>query len=587
MPSLPSDHAGILKRGQELIEICRVSQGRRAAYYRALAMIADTGRQDGGKALINMMYRHLDRVASHLFSPTELQFTVDFDEDYPQDILSRGQRAGRLLTRRWQRSSTDMVFGLGVFESLKYGAVFLKQWPSMESPTRIKHNRGLVMPWQFGVFREDNNDIHQHPALCETFMLTMPEVWNRIWHLPNADQLFKRIGSHATEGAADDDMNSFFHNVMSTSQINTGLQAASRPVSGGIVQVTSQPNQMTFGPQVAAKLVKMHELWVWDEDDYTTIQIIEPDILVAPLLRKANLLISAPNVPEVTHGPQPEADHSQLHPYTLIQPNMVHGFLWGRSELADLIEPQDTLTGFADDQKRLIGLQIDKILAFQGDDGITDEAYGAMRLAGYVKSSPGSTVSDLTPPFPAQLPEIIQQQIKIIEMLGSMEGIMAGRGDPGVRAGSMQQNLMKTASPGLRDRSLLVERQCAEAADLWLSVMEAKDPARYWSDGRTAESRENTAFFLSELPEDRFVSVDSHSSSPIFADDHQQLVAFGIKAGILGPEDALEMLPFPNKDLALTRLKQREEAKQKMLAELMKKDPEALEKIMGGHKPRK
>jgi hypothetical protein len=151
----------------------------------------------------------------------------------------------------------------------------------------------------------------------------------------------------------------------------------------------------------------------------------------------------------------------------------------------------------------------------------------------------------------------------------------------------MQQNLMKTASPGLRDRSLLVERQCAEAADLWLSVMEAKDPARYWSDGRTAESRENTAFFLSELPEDRFVSVDSHSSSPIFADDHQQLVAFGIKAGILGPEDALEMLPFPNKDLALTRLKQREEAKQKMLAELMKKDPEALEKIMGGHKPRK
>ena len=244
MSALPSDSKGLLKKGLELIDQCRSSVGQRAAAYRQLALMADSGRADGTRARINMLYRQLDRVASHLFSPTELQFSVDFDEDYPEEMMKRGQRVGRLLTRKWQRSGTDMVFGLGVFEALKYGAVILKQWPSMEKGMAPKHNRGLVMPWQFGLYREDTNDIAQHPALCETFMLSMPEVWRRIWFLPDAGDLFKRIAANAKQGSSDDEMNSFFHQVLSSNQINTsGVQSASRPIPGGIVQLgtTSTP----------------------------------------------------------------------------------------------------------------------------------------------------------------------------------------------------------------------------------------------------------------------------------------------------------------------------------------------------------
>ena len=582
MPGLPSDRAGLLKKGLELVETCRISIGRRAALYRQYQMASDTGRQDGSRAQINMLYRHLDRIASHLFSPTELRFNIDFDEDYPEETMKRGQRAARLLTRKWTRNNTDMAFSLGVFEALKYGAVVLKQWPSVNGPHSIKHNRGLVMPWQFGLYREDTNDISSHPALCETFMLSMPEVWRRIWHLPEAEKLYKRIENHARQGAGDDETNTFFHSVLSTSQINTGVQAASRPLPGGIVQVTNMPNQATLGAEVGAPLVKMHELWAWDEDDYCTIQIIEPDILVAPLLRKANLLISAPNMPEVPGPHQPEADKSQLHPYTLIQPNMVHGYFWGRSELTDLLEPQDSLASMADNSRKLLGLIVDRIYGFPGDDGITDKSYDQMRLHGYLKSQPGSTIQDLTPQFPAELPGMIDQTIRIIEMLGGLDGMMSGRGEPGVRAGSMQQTLMKTASPGLRDRSLLVERQCAEAADKWLSIMQAKDPATYWTDGRSDQSRDETAFTLADLPDDRFVEVDSHSSSPIFADDHTQLIAFGLTHGVLAPEDALDDLPFPNKEIARGRLKAREEQQQKLVQELMQKDPQALEKLLGG-----
>jgi hypothetical protein len=578
--ALPLDHAGLLKKGLELIETCRSSSGKRAAYYRQLAMVADTGRQDGSRALINMLYRHLDRVASHLFSPTELRFNVDFDEDYDEETMNRGKRAARLLTRKWMRSNTDIVFGMGVFEALKYGAAVLKQWPSRQGNHGVKHNRALVMPWQFGLYREDKTDLNEQPAMCETFMLSMPEVWARIWHLPDARKLYTRIEQHARQTSADDEMNSFFHQVLSTSQLNTGVQAASRPLPGGIVQVTNMPNQATLSAHVIAPLVKMHELWVQDEGDYTTIQIIEPDILVAPLLRKANLLIGSPMIPDIEGPHQPEADKSQLHPYTMICANLVHGYAWGRSELTDLIEPQDNLAGMSDDMRRLIGLVVDRIIGFPGDDGISDESYDQMRRAGYMKSAPGASIVDLTPSFPAELPGAIQGQISIIEMLGGLDGMMSGKGEPGVRAGNMQRTLLKTASPGLRDRSLVVERQCAAAADLWLSVMEAKDPATYWTDGRTAESREKTSFTLADLPDDRAVSVDSHSSSPIFADDHVQLTAFGLKDGVIGPEDALEDLPFPNKELKRVRLLARQEQQKRMTQELLQKDPQALEKLL-------
>lgn len=584
MPSpvtLPRDEKGILKVGLDLINICRASAGQRAAAYRAYAMIANTGRQDGSRSMINMMHRHLDRVASHLFSPTELRFAISFDEDYPEEYSKRAQRAALLLTRDWQRSSTDMMFSLGVVESLKYGACFLKQWPSQSGGHTFNHNRALVMPWQIGFYREDVNDIKNSPAVCETMLLTMPEVWRRIYHLPDADRLYKRIEQHAQQGSGDEVTNSFFHQVLSTGQLNTSGVSGSQPAPGGIVQVTNGivPSDISIGG--LAPMVKMHELWVWDDDDYTTIQVIEPDILIAPLMRKSNLLISSPLLPEVEGPHQPKTDPCQLHPYTLIQPNQEHGTIWGRSELADLIEPQDNLASMADDQKRALGLVIDKILGFSGDDGITDDAYDQMRMAGYYKSSPGSSIVDLTPKFPTELPAMIEQQIKIIEMVGGLEGLMAGRGEPGVRAGTMQDKLIKTASPGLRDRSLLVERQCAEAADLWLTVMEAKEPTTYWTDGRTPEAREKTSFILADLPGDRFVQVDSHSGSPIFADDHMQLTMMGLKTGMIAPEDALEDLPFPNKEVKQQRLKGRNEKREQMMKQLMEKDPQALEKLLG------
>jgi hypothetical protein len=558
MITVPTGERELLTFANEHIEMCRISVGMRASYCRLMNAIAETGRYDGTKSLINMLTTHLNRTTSHLFSPVELKFSVDFERTYPKNYLQRAAVVAKILTRSWERSNIDHVFALGVFQALKYGACLLKQWVQVEGPDQTPHYyKKLVMPWQFGVYNESENEIDRQAAMVETTTMTLPEVWRRIYHLPNAKKLFERVRGHAMRGQAMSDPQSYFHQVLSTSALQTGVMGATRPLPGGIVQLNNDPNYAIMGPQVGADVVNCHELWIQDDEDYTTIIMIEPDIIIAPFGKKMNL-----------------TGVDGLQPYTLIQPNEVANWFWGRSELVDLIEPQALLSVWCDDAKRLFGLQIDKILAFTGSNGIDDEKYGQFRGAGYVNLEQGSDVKDLTPKIPPEMMPMIKFVIEQINWLSGFPDIMQGKGEPGVRAESHANTLMKTASPYLRDRALLVERQVATAADKTLSLKEAKDGSKYWVDGSSVETMDKTGFMLTDLPEDWRVSVDSHSSSPIFSDENTQLIMAGLKTGIVTKEYAMDNLPFPNKEEGKAQVKEQEEKKQQQLQQLLQENPE-------------
>jgi hypothetical protein len=405
-------------------------------------------------------------------------------------------------------------------------------------------------------------------VLCETSMMTMPEVWQRIHSFPNAEKLYNQIGTHSKAGSMGDSPDSFFHQVLSTSQIQTGVQGATRPLPGGIVQLGNDPNYAIMGPTVGAPVVKHHELWVKGEEDYKVIQIVEPDILITKF-KLSNLLIEG----------------SRLQPYRMIQPNPVTNWFWGRSELVDLIEPQALLSQWADDIKRLFGLQIDKILAFSGDNTITDELYAQFRVAGFINMGQGGKAEDLTPKMPENSIEMLKFCIEMINTLGSFPDIMQGKGESGVRAGVHANTLLKTASPTLRDRALLTERQCAVCADLTMTMMEAKEDRNFWVD---PEKMDET-FMITDLPADWRVTVDSHSSSPIFSDESQQLIFALRKTNDVDGEYAIDNLPLPNKESAKASLRERKKAGQAMQKELFGQlSPEgkdkAIEKILGGHK---
>jgi len=576
---IPDDRQKLIAFSNELIEQCRVSVGMRKSYYRLLNAIAETGKYDGTKALVNMMNPSLKRTAAHLFSPVELKFSLSFDHPQPANAYERGQQVAKQLTLNWERNGTGNTFGRGCFESLKYGATFLKQWVTLDTDDHPTYKDKLVMPWNMGVYREDRG-LDEQDAICETMTLTLPEVWQRIWKFPKAEELFFRIKSHTQRGDAGSEPNSFFHQVLSTSQLNTGVQGMVSPVPGGIVQLNSDPNYALMGPTIAPDVAQMHELWVRTEEDWVTIQMIEPDIIITPLytrvdkvdvvMKKGNLL----------------AANSRLQPYRIIQPNETSDWIWGRSELVDVIEPQQLLATWCDDAKRLVGLQIDKFLGISGENGMTDELYAQARMAGYMNMGPGSKIEDLTPKFPEQLLPMVKWLMEQINVILGFPPIMQGQGEPGVRAGSHANTLMKTASPDLRDRSLLVEQQCAAAADLTLTLMELKEDRYYWTKAdKPIEDIENTKFLLSDLPDDWRVTVDSHSSSPIFADENAQLVLALNARGIVDGEYVINNTDTPNKETAIQAFRKKQEGEKAMFEQLLKIDPEAAIKSLkgGGH----
>jgi hypothetical protein len=573
---IPTDPIKLLDKANEWVEACRASQGMRAAYYRTMNALAETGRYDGTKSLLNMLHKSLDETAAHLFSPVELKFSMDFEKPYPKQIYQRGAEAAKGVTRIWERNSTDIAFARGVFESLKYGCVLQKQWPEMEGHGEDEHpvyRDALVMPWNFGVYREDKVKIDEQEILCETSNLTGPEIWKRIWKLPKAEQLYTKIMTNARKGQASGEPSSFFHQVLSTSQINTGIQSMISPVPGGIVQMNNDPNYSLMGPVIAVDQVRFHELWVkGDKGDYVTIQLIEPDILVTPY-SDGRIIFKQENLLSGKSG-------AALQPFRKIQPNETEGWFWGRSELVDLIEPQALLSMWCDDLKRMYGMQVDKLIFFAGDNTITDELYGQWRAAGFGNLGPGAQVNDLTPQLPAEaLPLLkwIQEQINIIR---GFPPIMQGMGEQGVRAGSHANMLMKTASPTLRDRALIVERNCAECADLTASLRELKEERFYWTEGDDIKKIEESSFLLTDLPPDWRITVDSHSSSPIFSDENTQLVFAAQQRGVVDEEYVIDNTPLPNKEIAKISAREAKKQKAETIKQLMQTDPEGARKVL-------
>src|SRR5215831_21024806 len=107
---VPERKRDLLDKANQWVEDCRASQGMRAAYYRTMNALAETGRYDGTKSLINMLHKALDETAAHLFSPVELKFTMDFERRYPKTTYERAKEAAKGVTRIWERNSTDITF---------------------------------------------------------------------------------------------------------------------------------------------------------------------------------------------------------------------------------------------------------------------------------------------------------------------------------------------------------------------------------------------------------------------------------------------------------------------------------------------
>ena len=582
---LPAKTDDLISWTRERIEECFVSVESRRALYRDFKNIFYTGTRDGSGAKHNKVFAHVDKLSSYLFSPAEVRFALDFHDVDHALWKKKAEVAGRHLNRLVSRRRIDTTISEAVLWSLVKGVTI----------ARVNWGHGGFEPWViqpefFGVMNESEPSLDRQECFCVTSLITEAALGRLLNNNPRRNEIMSRIG-----GSFD---SSQLREMGGSGGGGFGVVGGGTWPNGGIgvpglstspsPQMASASLAVQMGPMLApeveARLIELHELWVWDDDgdDWTTIQYAEPGLIFEGRYQRRNL-----------SGVKGE------HPFVRFCSNEVPNYFWGRSEIAGVALLQMMLNARIDNVDALYRLAANPPRTFRGFSGLTPEKAKALQTAGSVLTdgAPASTTAIDT--MKSEIPQGYMEYIRAIENwfdeAGGFTAILSGQGEPGVRAGTHANTLLRTSTPRLRDRALLVEKQCAEVGDLAFHLLAAKDATVFTVHAPTppkggvmgmiakltqAESPDEEQFLLAQLPKDASVVVDSHTSSPAFSGEAEAKAFQLHRSGAISPEDLLRLTHPPMEDELIANLRERQAGQSRQMEELKETDPEAWAKAM-------
>jgi len=532
-----SDKEGSLEKWvKEVIDECMASVEERALVYTRAAQYYYTGTYDSRAAIYNKTKPFIDKLSGFLMQPTDVRFQVIFDTGEDPSVLERAQLVSEKLSADFRSTDSDITFAEAVTWSMVNGCQLLKHYPHDEG-----FKLAAVHPQNFGVLGETILDLDEQEAFCHVTYPTMTRLRSLLDEHPRKKEIFDRV-SAGRPSTKDEEQPSYFHQMVVGGLNPLGEPGgAPRSEAAGIVNVFPVPTPWKPNRRISPT-VKFCELWIKDRDrggDYTTMQVIYPDIIIEGDMTRRNLS----KVPGRSS-------------FVKIQPQITPGYFWGRSYISDVQMLQDVLNKRLRDIKVLWDRNVNAPQVFSGFTSITEEQYyKIISEGGFINDpNPNAKANPLVQPPPPQTLEELNFLIGLFEEASGFSPIMSGQGEPGVRAGVHAQTLVRTSSPRLIEQAARVERQLAESGYLSLRIMQAMDPRIYRTDGNSIE------FTLKEFPDDFQVQVDSHSASPAFAEDNRQVAIALARANAIDSEDLIHMLHPPGAELLLARLRQRQKA---------------------------
>jgi hypothetical protein len=266
-----------------------------------------------------------------------------------------------------------------------------------------------------------------------------------------------------------------------------------------------------------------------------------------------------------------DADMKGFHPFIKVSPNEIQGYFWGMSEIASIYRLQDDLNDQLRSLTRLRKLKADPPRSAVGFAGLNLEKYKAFnRPRGFVaEENPNAKMQEHAPDMPEQLFAMLEKNLQFFDDVAGFTPVMQGQGEQGVRSQQQAALLARNSSPRMRDRALLVERQCGEWGEFNFRLMQAKD-ADIMREG-------TNEFILSQLPDDIKVVVDSHSSSPVYQEDNLKLSFALAKSGAIDSADLIMLTHPQHEDILIARAKARAAAQ----AQFMQQHPELMAKAHG------
>jgi hypothetical protein len=377
-------------------------------------------------------------------------------------------------------------------------------------------------------------------------------------------------GKEATKEEMESD---FFHQRLIGGIAPVQQQGTSAPKSFSTVQLLGGPLPV-LSPQLRNELVLFTELWVINDDteDYTTIQYIDPGIVIEGKLRRRNICGVKGHTP-----------------FTKICANETENYFWGASELMQVRPLQDMMNRRISEVDRISRLRARPPFSITGSS-IADEKAVALQTPGgmFVDSAPQTKIDKYAPDNPTDMIAQINDIIGWFDDMAGFSASLQGKGESGVRSGVHAETMVRTGSPRLRDRSLLVERQCAAAGEFAFKLLQAKNAEQFgvdkveekgnmasWFKKKFSDEHQSMGFLLSQIPDDFRVTIDSHSSSAAFSEESKNLAFNLFKAGAIDAEDLIRLTNPSFADMLVDKL----EAKKKAEQELIKQHPELLAKF--------
>ena len=506
---------------RDLIEKCMVSLQERKGDYASLRSFFLFGSgPDESPTIFNKIYPHIDQLTSFLYSAETTRFSINVGASVPDQEHIKVPRLTLALNDEWLNSNADQVFSSALTWSLVFNSTFIK----------LVYNNGIhpymVEPASIGVLREDTPYTDRQEALVQTYYITKSELYNRLYSHPKRESIVKRITTSVHSKTED-----------LPEGVDRIIMSQSNPTIYGNVNLDLS-GMNRYKARVAEETVKMHELWVWNDEteDYQCVTMADPDIFIydrpgASMFLKGEL------------------------PFVQICPNPQYDYYWGQSEVQRLVFLQQLRNNRMTEILDLLSKQVNPPTALTGFTGILDEKNFALNRAGGLLASdmPNAKAERLAPDMPSSLFEVIHEVDNMFSEASGISSVLQGKGESGVRSSGHASQLARLGSSRAKKRALIVEDSLEKVATLYLKLMQAYDKTHF-------KDEEGHQFIPEQFTKDYVVKVDAHSNSPIFTEDLRQLAFNLFKAKAIDTESLLDLLEPPMKQLLKDKLKKKEQA---------------------------
>lgn len=530
---------------QELIAKCNATAEVRREFYKQMRSYFLFGCEDRALSQItryNKIFSHIDTLRSFMFIPESTRFSINIGPSVNADEQDKVPAMVARMHQIWHDAGMDHYFKQALMWSAPYGKVLLKfrpkVWKHINKAKQVEQTLQIqvfvVEPHNFGVLREDKDDIYRQEAFCETFYLSRSELRNQLE--AGKHKNVEGIMDQVQAGHSDDALSSA---IPVDRLIVTSIQGDAITGNASVFQM---PLSTIYRPTIREELIRGYELYVYDDEiaDWRVVTYVDPGI---PIWDRALEDIFLPG----------------RLPYVEVCLNPSYDYYWGHSEVERLIPLQDMRNERMADIAHILRKQAHPPTSITGAAAIPDEMTLAMDTPGGILAldSPAAEVKSVAPDLPADLWKDVEVIDAMFDEISGLTAVNQGRGTAGIRSESHAALASQLGSTRIKDRALTSEDALDDCADLLVAITR-----RYDARPLREEGENGAEFFANQFTEDYEAKVDGHSSSPIFTEDAENKAFKLFELKVIDGEELLDLIEIPMRPSLKKRLREKIEPAQ-------------------------